>query len=82
MPKSRATVTSMPMSDGEHMSVSVRKIFNGYIKSTSKSSGDQYTHEEEFSPTPPTLGKEPPKSTDSGMMAKAIECLNRGKSQT
>ena len=51
---------SQPMDVGEHQSVSVssRKIDNGYIVSRTKSGPGGYSCTEEFSPVAPDLGVE------------------------
>lgn len=47
--------------ENESVTVSVRKIENGYVKTTSRSEGGSYTCNEEFSETKPevSIGPEP-----------------------
>jgi hypothetical protein len=54
--------------DYSHHSVSVRKIANGYIVSTSKDDGKDFSHTEEFTPKRPNIGVKalaPGKSRDA-----------------
>lgn len=52
--------------DSEHMSVSVRKIKNGFLVSKSTSSGDSYDHEEAYHEKKPKID------------IQAIPCVDAG----
>lgn len=59
------------MDENETLSVSVRKIDNGYVKTTSRYGGDRYESREEFSRDRPKIDQ--PTERASGM-AKAGAC--------
>lgn len=54
MAKKSAKAETMPC-EGEHMSVSVRKIDNGFIVSRSKSGPKGYEHTEVYHPEKPAI---------------------------
>lgn len=79
MPKTFSGVVDGPDAENESVSLSVRKISNGYLVSESHSKGSDYTYSENFSPTKPNLAvpsaqAETPRRTDS--MARAVAMLN------
>jgi len=53
--KTDAPVLASRPSRDQHLSMSVRKIANGYIVSKSETRGDKYTSRETFTPTMPKI---------------------------
>lgn len=54
--RKRSPEMASPMSDSAHHSVSVRKIDNGYVRSTSRSGPDGHEHRETYHRKHPGLG--------------------------
>lgn len=74
----KTSLAGGPMSDNESMSVSVRKIDNGYVVSRSRSTGDSYECTEEYTAVKPTLAADGGGATSVGpsSMKRAVDILN------
>ena len=59
-------------------SVSVRKIDNGFIKTTSICDGENYSSSEEFSKTEPKLDHSPMDTTGDTSLARAMRHVKGG----
>lgn len=77
----KALAMRSPVNDNQSVSVSVRKIENGYVTSRSLTDSGSYEHKEVFSKDRPdlTVGQDTMRSDngpDSGMMKAAVAKLN------
>ena len=63
---------------GKSKSVSVRKIDNGWIKSTSVCDGENYSSSEEFCPTEPKLDAGGGDTTGDTSLARAMRHVKGG----
>jgi len=61
--------------ENEYVSVSVRKIENGYIKTTSKSEGGSYTSSEEFCEAKPSMEPVPQPARRGSSLRDAVRSL-------
>lgn len=80
--RSAPTLGISPGGDSQEVSVRVRKISNGYIKSTSRYSSDgAYENTEEFTKEKPTIdvGNAAPDPMPTSSMSKAVSVLNGRK---
>lgn len=76
-----AAVVSMPMGSGElgndtSLSVSTRKITNGFVTSESRTGNGEYTYKETYSPTAPSLSvKDEKAQAQPSTLRRAIEVM-------
>ncbi len=61
--------------ENESVTVSVRKIENGFVKTTSKSEGGTYTCHEEYCETKPSMEPVPPPARRGSSLRDAVRSL-------
>lgn len=70
-------------SENESVSISARKIANGYVVCTSASGPGGYNYKEEYSETKPNIGVDGRSRVDAlpqtSSLKRAVESLNRRK---